>query len=203
MPRFKVVHTETLTTGDINTTAYSAAISLDGAQTFSAQCSIDVDTPAAKTFTDTDVDVVTNIITIASHGFTTGDKGQLTTTGTLPDGLAISTDYFIISLTSGTIAFASSLANALAGTKIDLIDAGSAAATNTFTPTAIAGATVKLQKSNDATNWSDEGSATNITADGIVWLEKIDPTALYMRIAFTMTAGQLSCSTVVVARGVG
>jgi hypothetical protein len=201
MPNLKVIHTETQLTGEINTTANGASISLDGAVVFSAQCNADVDTPALKTFTDTDVSVADDTITITAHGFITGDKGQFSSTGTLPAGLSTSTDYFIIKVDANTIKVATSLANALLGTALNITGQGTVAATNTFTPTAIAGGSVKLQKSNDGTNWSDEGSATNITADGLVWLEKIDPCGLFMRLQFTLTAGQMSVSSVVVTKG--
>lgn len=199
MPNLKVINSVTQLTGNINTTAYGAAISLDGAQMFSAQVNADVNTPAAKTFAAAAVNTTDDTATITAHGFTTGLKGQVANPGTLPTGLVALTDYFIIAVDANTVKFASSLANALAGTQLDLTAQGSG--TNTFTPTAIAGGNVKLQKSNDGTNWSDEGAATNITADGLVWLEKVDPTSLYMRLAFTLTAGQLSASSVYVVKG--
>ena len=78
---------------------------------------------ADKTFTDGNVNTGTDTITISSHGFFTGLSCTLTTTGTLPAGLALATTYYIIKITSGTIRFASSLANALAGTAIDITSA--------------------------------------------------------------------------------
>jgi hypothetical protein len=104
-------------------------------------------------------------------------------------------------VSANTVAFASSLVNAQAGTKINLTSQGTSGAVNTFTPTSIAGATVKLQKSNDGTSWADEGSSTNITADAVLWLEKADPTANYMRLAFTITAGRFSTSNTIVVKG--
>jgi len=148
-----------------------------------------------------EVDTATDLVTIPSHGLSTGLKGQLTTTGTLPTGLSLATDYYIIAASDSTVGFATSLANALAGTLVNITSQGASASVNTFTPTSIAGANVKLQKSNDGTNWSDDGSATNITADGLVWLENTAPTALYARLAFTLTAGSLSASSVYVVKG--
>ncbi len=102
--------------------------------------------------------------------------------------------------------FASSLALAQAGTALEITDTGTDAGVNTFTSTSIAGGTVKLQKSNDGlgaspVNWSDEGSATNITADANLWLEKINPTGNWMRLAFTITAGRFSTSNEIVVKG--
>ena len=62
-----------------------------------------------------------------AHGFITGDHVQLTTSGSLPAGLATSTDYWVIADSTSRFRLASSLANALAGTAVawvtDLTDA--------------------------------------------------------------------------------
>lgn len=134
--------------------------------------------------------------TIPSHGLTTGLKGQLTTTGTLPTGLSGGTDYYIIVVDANTVKFASSLANALAGTDIDITGEGDGR--HTFTPTSLAGATVTLQKSNDydpitgGGNFDAVASATSITADGNVWFEIDKPKYKYARLSYTLTAGRLS-----------
>lgn len=199
MPQIKIINTATQTTGELVTTGSQAAISLDGAQTFSVSCNVDVDTPAVKTFAAAAIDIATDSATITAHGYTTGLKGQISNPGTLPTGISGSTDYFIIVVDANTVKFASSLANALVPTAVDITNVG--VGTNTFTPTAISGASVKLQKSNDGSNWADEGSATTITADAVVWLEKVDPTAIYMRTQFTLTAGRLSSSNLYVVKG--
>jgi hypothetical protein len=49
---------------------------------------------------------------------------QLTTSGTLPGGLAAATDYFVIKVTDLTCRFATSYANAVAGTFVNITDAG-------------------------------------------------------------------------------
>lgn len=75
--------------------------------------------------------------TSASHGFATGLKGQFTTTcADLPNGLCTCTDYFIIKTDDCTYQVASSRANAIIGTEIDLGDSGTGC--HTFTPTATA-----------------------------------------------------------------
>lgn len=55
----------------------------------------------------------------------TSTKVRLTSTGTLPAPLAIDTDYWTIKVNFQTIKFASSLADAVAGTAIDLTNNGS------------------------------------------------------------------------------
>jgi hypothetical protein len=148
-----------------------------------------------------EVDVTANSVGIPSAGFFTGLKGQLTTTGTLPAGVTTGTDYFIIVVDANNIKFASSLVLAQAGTAIDLTDQGSSGAVNTFTPTSIAGGTIKLQQSNDNSNWVDLGSATNITVDANIGLEKDRPTMRYVRPYITLTAGHISASLQILVKG--
>lgn len=201
MARLKNILEFSQAVATINTTYYSDAISLDGVQVFSAECVVDVNTPVAATFT---ADAATDIMTAAASGFTTGLKGQASNSGgALPTGLSGSTDYFVIVVTANTFKLATSLANALAGTAINITTNGTG--TQTFTPTSIAGGTVKLQKSNtptDANSWVDEGSATNITADSYNFLEKVDPSAKAMRVAYTMTAGSLSATNYILGKGI-
>jgi hypothetical protein len=59
----------------------------------------------------------TGTLTATGHGLNTGDGPiQLTTTGVLPAGLAVLTNYYIIAIDANTIQLATSLANALAST---------------------------------------------------------------------------------------
>jgi len=150
---------------------------------------------------DSEVNVDDNEIVIPNHGLTLGLKGQLTSTGTLPAGLSTATDYFVIVVDTNTIKLAETLPLAKAGTAIDITNQGSSGATNTFTPTSLAGCNVKLQQSNDNSNWTDLGSATNITADGLVYLEKDKPTSRYIRIYLTLTAGHVSTSNSILIKG--
>lgn len=86
------------------------------------------------TFASTDVNTGTDQVAVtASSELITGRKVRLTTTGTLPTGLALATDYYLIVVDSTHIQFASSLANSIAGTAIDITGAGSG--TNTVTGT--------------------------------------------------------------------
>ena len=84
------------------------------------------------TFVDGDVTVGTDIINVGSHPFTTLQRVQLTTSGTLPTGLATSTNYWVIYVDANNIKLASSLANAQAGTAVD-ITAASGGGTHTIT----------------------------------------------------------------------
>lgn len=185
------------TTGTMITTTNSAAISLDGAHTFSVQCGVDINTPAAVPFT---ADNATETFTAANHGLTTGLKTQVSNSGgALPSGLSAATDYFVIAVTANTFRLATSLANALAGTNLLIADDGTG--TQTITPTAVAGATVALQKSNDGVTWAAEGVSTPITGDATFFLEKVDPSARYMRVTYTITAGSMSATHYILCKG--
>lgn len=151
--------------------------------------------PSAGTFTA----AVTDICTKAGHGFLTGLKVQVSTTTTLPGGLSAATDYFVIKIDADTFKLASSLVNAQAGTAIDITTTGTG--THTITPTALAGANYKMQGSFDDSSWYDIGSSTNITASATALVEKVDPQFEYVRMYFTITAGQLSISMNTSLRG--
>lgn len=72
------------------------------------------------TFVDGDVTVGTDNIAITGHGLVEGDLIQLTTSGTLPAGLALATDYYVIRVDADNIKLAASLADAEAGTAVDI-----------------------------------------------------------------------------------
>lgn len=67
----------------------------------------------------------TDGVTMTAHPFLTEDKVRLTSTGTLPTGLSAGTDYWIIKVDANTVKFASSLANAQAGTAVNILKATS------------------------------------------------------------------------------
>jgi len=62
----------------------------------------------------------------------TGTRVRLTTTTTLPAPLATATDYYVIRLTDSTFYLATSYANAIAGTRIDLTTTGTGTHTITW-----------------------------------------------------------------------
>jgi hypothetical protein len=76
-----------------------------------------------RTFLDADVTPATDTITIPFHGFAVGTKITLTTTGILPADLSTAATYYAIIVDTNKIKLASSLANAQAGTPVDLSEA--------------------------------------------------------------------------------
>ena len=76
-------------------------------------------------FTPADVDASADTITCEDHRFSTGDGPlRVYTTGTLPAGLAATTNYWAIYVDDNTVKLALSEANALAGTDVDVTDTG-------------------------------------------------------------------------------
>lgn len=143
------------------------------------------------------VNTTADSITKTTHGLVTGLKVAATSTGTLPAGLSV-TNYWVIKIDANTFQLASSLANALLSTQVDITGQGTSGATHSFTPAALAGCTVVLQKSNDynvnaATGtWDSIGSPTSIAASGDTWLTATDPEYAYVRVQYAITAGILT-----------
>ncbi len=139
----------------------------------------------------TEVSVANDTVTIPNHGFTNGAIVTLTTTGTLPAGLATSTDYTILVKDANTIQFLN------AGELVDITDEGVSGSVNTVTHTALVGASVQYQKSCDAVNWVNEGSAITITVDGTNMLELDDRAYPYLRAVISLTSGVLGLEIIV------
>lgn len=75
-----------------------------------------------------DISVANNTVTETAHGWITGDRVYVTGSD-LPAGLTTATIYYIIKVDANTYKFATSLANAVAGTAVDLTDFGSSTLT--------------------------------------------------------------------------
>lgn len=79
-----------------------------------------VESAISKAFNSTsDVSVANDTIGWTAHGKSTG-YGPVVLTGTLPTGLSTSTDYWIIASSVDTVKFATSYANAIAGTAVNI-----------------------------------------------------------------------------------
>ena len=160
-------------------------------------------TTAGITFASTAVNTTTSVCTItATANLVTGALGQLTTTGGLPSGVTTSTNYWLIVLTPTTVQFASSLANAVAGTFISLSTQGTG--NQTFTPTASSGNVIKAQASLDGTYFTDINT-TNFpttcpatvtvatTTSGVTW-RLGDIGCRYLNIVYTPSVGTITFS---------
>ena len=201
----QVLQTLTSTTSssvvDLGCSNYGTTTNAYPADTASIENVIDVNTPGAKSWAAADVNTTDDTITITTHGFATGLKGQVTTAGTLPAPLAVLTDYFVIVVDVNTIKLATSLNNALAGTAINLTTQG--VGNSTFSPTALAGGSIKYEISNDNVNYSDYAAATAITVDTTSWFLLTLPSMRYVKWTVALTAGQIGVTTNILINGEG
>lgn len=105
---------------------------------------------AFSTFT---ADAGTDVCTHSNINLFAYTRVQLTTTTTLPGGLSLATDYYVIKVSDTTCKFATSYANAVAGTAVNITDAGTGTHTiNTLLPRYTSGAGVQaFMWANNAT----------------------------------------------------
>lgn len=146
-------------------------------------------TPVHKGFVAANVSVADNTITITSHGFFTGLKVALTGTN-LPAGLS-ATNYWVVVVDANTIKLATSLANSLVPTVVDITTQGTTADAD-LAPATLS-QVVKLQASIDGTNFSDiSGKTVTITAAGNQVWDLQFPTYLIVRTVVTPTSGAMT-----------
>lgn len=93
------------------TSAEATTNTLNQTDTFTADAGTDI-----MTFSST-ANIPSNLLT--------GTRTRCTTSGTLPAGLSLATDYYYIKVTDSTYKLATSYNNAIAGTAINITDAGS------------------------------------------------------------------------------
>lgn len=176
---------------DIATTT-SYTLDLEKAVSACVQVVYDDSAPAAITYDGSDADIVDvddNTIVSVAHGYITGTKVAATTAGTLPTGLS-ATNYFVIKVDADTLKLATSLANAVAGTAVDITAVG--VGDSTLTPATSTGNVCKLQEGNDGSNWTDvSGKTVTIATTGgnAVW--EYTGSSRYLKVLYTPSAGQV------------
>jgi hypothetical protein len=115
----------------IRTSALRVKLATSRANAF-AGTAIDINTTGSGAISMTpqdsgieSVDAVGNSVSIPGHRYATGARVRIASDGgTVPGGLTAGTDYFLIRANADTLRFATSRANADAGTGIVLSDAG-------------------------------------------------------------------------------
>jgi hypothetical protein len=143
----------------------SSAVNTKQVSNIDITCVIAGNNPSDQTFVDGDVTVGADTIDVTAHGYLTGMKvEELTTTGTLPGGLSLSTAYYIIVVDDDTISLATSQANAAAGTAVDITSAAGGG-THTINVDEDLAGSVKLQKNNSPQGPDNESA---------VWIDMID-----------------------------
>lgn len=104
----------------------ATAIAYTDAGTGTHSCAVQTQAPTVVASSSSGI-----LLTFADMLYWTGQKVRFTTSGTLPTGLALVTDYYLIKVSASTARVATSLANALAGTAIAYTDAGTGTHTMT------------------------------------------------------------------------
>lgn len=128
---------------------------------------------------------VADTITIADHGLVDGQVGQVTTDDALPTGISAMTNYFVIVVDDDTIKLATSKANALAGTAVNITAQG--AGTHTFTPGAVAG-DLNVEVSNDGSLWFTIGSATAVSGNSTKHWEEVNVAYKFARLVWAASS---------------
>lgn len=184
----RIVDTDVLS--DVGSTSNGSSVTnLFGADKLSCHVVYDVTAvPAAAAIATANINTTTDQFFKTSHGLVTGMKVRATTAGTLAVPLVVSTDYFVIAIDADYFQLAASLADALAGTEIDITDVG--VTSTTLTPVALA-CSVTFQKSNDGVNFIDIQTATTVTVDGSVMLEQANVSYKYFKVLKTLTGGNV------------
>lgn len=160
------------------------------------------------------------IVTKNNHGLGTGEKVYLQTTGALPTGLSVNTDYYVIELSIDTFKLATTLANALAGTAITTTGAGSGTHTlyyhNKVKTTSAGSGTHTLLKNNGVIitksshglssgrriYFSTDGTLpTGITAGTSYYVIYINANTFYIAESLAMTVVSVSLSVTTAGSG--
>jgi hypothetical protein len=114
-------------------------------------------------FVDADVTPASDSIAEASHGFQTGDKVQLTSSGVLPAGLALLTDYYVIRVDANNIKLASSQYNAEWNIPVD-ITAAAGGGNHTVTGVEVEARALDVWIANPSIAISDGGGSITVDA---------------------------------------
>jgi len=179
-------------------TAYfeTAILDVDDCQRLEGHITVTVTTPSAFTFVDGDVSVADNTITKTAHGCKTGLKVAASNSGGALPGGTSATTYYIIRVDADTVKLATSQANALAGTAVDITSAAGGG-THTLTPNVTVAGTIKLQKNiepgDQTAIWSDILlMSASISGAGTTTFSLSDFCYQNVRLHSTFTSGQVS-----------
>lgn len=141
---------------------------------------------------DEEVFIATEYLSIPSHGFLEGLCVRATTTGTLPAGLSLATDYFVKIVDSDTI----QLSATQGGSAVNLTDTGTGV--HTLTAEGTLAGTMTVQASQDGINFRDTATSYTVnssTADG--FLNSSGIYYQYIRLKNVITEGVSTVSAVI------
>lgn len=137
---------------------------------------------ANATFVDANVTVATDIVNVAAHGYPSGTGVELTTSGTLPAGLTLTTLYYLFAVDANNITFHTNLADALAGTNPVNITAAAGGGTHTINNytvrlggspdlSAVVGSHCYVSTTGTSHVFSMGGGIHGLNTGDLIWLE--------------------------------
>jgi len=177
----------------------SDPISLDDAAGF-ALVSVATDvTPANTEFESDDVSFALSLIVINTHAMETGLRVKFTTTGTLPSGLTVGVEYYVIRNTENIIRLATSLDNAKNMTYLTLADAG--VGTHTISPVIGTKPTIHLEATIDGTVWAKITNSVHPISSIPVMIEHEAAYYHKVRSIITIEYGQYLINSKIMVRG--
>ncbi len=108
------------------------------------------------------------VFTLTSHGLLARQRIYLTSTGSLPTGLAVDTNYYIIFVDANTFRLATTLANAKAGTAINTTGSQSGVHSLVYAPWGISGSSNFLLPDSRSGSKRGRGTPTQFTSNTVV-----------------------------------
>lgn len=138
----------TINDSEIAANVESEEYSLDNSMGFAVVFKKTDSSLTNKTFTTVSLDAFTS----SAHGYKTGLKVRFTTSGVLPTGLSLATDYYLIRISDDVLMVASSQSNALLG---DYLTISGGSGTHTINVQTFEPVLLKLRGSIDGEIWVD------------------------------------------------
>ena len=180
--------------GDLGLLAFNSVVNLSA-------CAFGGPSDSTATSTHTFTGAADDLLTAANHGLTTGQTIVFSTTAAdLPDPLVVGTTYYVIGVSVDTYKVATSLADAIAGTAVNIADAGSGTHTATFQTYVPVRVNVGSADGSKTNLFDDYGTGTryfnvtnavnaNIQGSGTVELDGINNTTLRVTNTGTVVVG--------------
>ena len=138
------------------------------------------------------VDLTDNEFDMAAHGLQTGDGPfRISSSGTMPGGLSTGVDYWVIAVNSGSVSWALSFADALAGNEIDLI---TTAGTGTITVADTADTKRVFWRSVGALGHDSDGAISLTVSRGYSARVELSAGVVAIGIAATVSAGTVTAT---------
>lgn len=165
--------------------SYSAFIGDAAATSFALSHNLG---PTATTFTA----ATTDVITATAHGLYDGDRVALTTSGTLPAGLSLATDYWVRDRTTNTL----KLSATAGGAAVDITGTGSGTHTITRNDGAGAGVHVTVINTTNSQRVADNAYTLTVNSENQVTLSGFASTpTLNQYLVLISTVGQAATYT--------